>query len=610
MQKIKGGQAFPLGVNQTICGVQFALHQEGAKECSLILYKQGSNLKEQEVVLNNLRSGNVFSVCFEDEKLENFRDYEYIYRVDGKLICDPYAKGIAGKETWGHGADHSDCRGIVYVDDFDWGEDMPPNLLYSDVYLYQLHVRGFTKHSSSKVLAKGCFKGVEEKLLYMKNLGVNAIFLLPSYEFEEREITQQEAAFTENTKPEETKINYWGYAEKAFHFSPKSSYAFDKKNPQREMKEMIKLFHKEKMEVWMDLFFPVGTNPTLILDCMRFWITDYHIDGFRVNNNVVPTDMISKDPLIGSIKLLTSYWNAETVNEKKIKKLAEYNDGFLADVRRFLKSDEGQIRNYIHRIRHNTKEMAVVNYITSINGFTLMDLVSYDIKHNEANGEQGNDGTDFNYSWNCGVEGRTRKKQILKLRRQQIRNAFLMLFLSQGTPMLLSGDEFGNSQDGNNNAYCQDNAISWLNWRQLETNEDIFLFVKELLAFRKEHPILHQEEALKGMDYKSIGCPDISFHGKKAWYVDDSNYSRLLGVMLNGEYCADSSYYFAFNMHWEVSDFDLPKLSRGKEWTLKMDTSFAGELKKELKSQKNYMVAGRSIVVFQSVICPIEKKLR
>lgn len=608
MRKIKKGTPFPLGVSRTADGVQFALYVPQEKTCSLLLFAAGEEAPKQTIDMAKYRTGNVVSVCFEKKRLEDFEGFEYLYELGGKWVTDPYATKLSGRAKWGADCGKTPPRGVVYETPFEWGADKLPGIKYSDLYVYQLHVRGFTKHASSEVAHKGTFAGIAEKIPYIRDLGFNALLLLPCYDFEEH-MKQKEAAPYETAA--ESRLNYWGYGSEAFYFSPKAAYAAMRQNPQLEMKELVKALHAQGIEAWMDMYFPVGMGAYQIIDCLRFWHLCYHIDGFRVNEEVAPVEILADDPVLGKVKLLSHHWKEDRqtsgAENGEGRYTAEYNDGFLMDVRRFLKSDEGQVRAFMYRLKRNPKQAAVINYITSANGFTLRDLVSYDIKHNEENGEKGRDGTDYNYSWNCGKEGLTKNKQVLALRKKQMKNALLMLYLGQGTPMLLAGDEFGNSQKGNNNPYCQDNAVSWLNWKQIRENEDIYRFVKELIAFRKSHPILHVEHELRGMDYISCGSPDISFHGTKAWYVDDSNYSRLLAVMLNGDYqilpdkSRDDSFYIAFNMHWEPHTFDLPKLTRGRRWILKWDTSLNVAEEKVLENQRSYLVKPRSVVVLRGV---------
>ncbi|MSS64264.1 alpha-amylase family glycosyl hydrolase [Velocimicrobium porci] len=615
--QIRKGNAFPLGVTETERGMQFATVVPKDSVCKLLLYRRGKKeiafeiFLGQEVCIGMVRSVILSGISFDG--------LEYDYEIDGKIIPDPYAKRITGREHWAS-KKWNEQRGRIESHFFDWGNDKAPHIPYNEMILYQIHVRGFTKHISSGVTGRGTFEGVKEKIPYLKRLGVNALFFLPIYEFEERmeresrKIYGMPAEFKETPHDlDNIHLNYWGYTKNSNYFAPKTSYAFDKEEPDVELKSLIKELHQNDMEIILDMFFEAGTNMTMVLDCLRYWILCYHVDGFRVNDNVVPVSFIMQDPVIGSAKLFATSWNHGSTEENckfaNEKLAAEYNDGFMNDSRRFLKGDEGQVNPFIYRMKRNPESFAVINYVTNVNGFTLADLVSYDMKHNEKNGEDGRDGTDYNYSWNCGVEGKTRKKSILSLRKKQMKNAVVMLLLSQGTPMLLAGDEFGNSQDGNNNAYCQDNGTSWLNWKLLEKNSDLFEFIQKLILLRKTHPILHMKKELKVMDYALLGCPDISFHGTKAWYLDASNYSRVLGIMLCGEYAYteygqnDCDFYIAYNMHWESHTFDLPRLFGKKYWGKLLDTSEEVEAVHEVK-MTSYLVKPRSIVIFQSKMTP------
>ena len=290
---------------------------------------------------------------------------------------------------------------------------------------------------------------------------------------------------------------------------------------------------------------------------------------------------------------------------------------FMEDMRRFLKGDEGMLQAFEFRNRRNPAEYAVVNYMANTNGFTLMDAVSYDRKHNEKNGEENRDGSDYNYSWNCGAEGPTRKKKIVELRKQLIKNAYLLLFLSQGVPLLMAGDEFGNSQDGNNNAYCQDNAVSWLNWKLLETHKDQVEFVKRLIAFRKSHKMFHMDREPRIMDYKSCGRPDVSYHGENAWKPEFENFRRQFGILYWGAYAKkpdgtdDANFYVLYNMHWEPHMFGLPHLPKGAKWHVICSTADpdvedlpsdgTGEV---LKNQMMLAVPPRGIMILESVVDP------
>ncbi|HEX3075440.1 MAG TPA: alpha-amylase [Lachnospiraceae bacterium] len=689
---IRRGNPLPLGVSKFHNGVNFAVSVPYATECILILLHKTDPAKNSRITMSKKNQvGTVFCIYLSSFDYES---YEYLYEANGKCFLDPYARIVRGKEEWGRIIDN-DCdmqiRCDFSFDSFDWKDDKPYSIPYHDLILYKVHVRGFTKHPSAKLnRSSGTFDGIVKKIPYLKELGINALLIMPLVEFDEiliddkrllrndRLISKERIKYQyvnvtneiddvtnatnqymidqpsggaksfdvqayqakrdsdSNTVIVPYKLNYWGYSKQNYYFAPKAAYASDSKNPVRELKNMIYELHKAGIEVHLEFCFTPDTNRQLILDCLRYWFFEYHVDGFLVNNNVVPADLVASDPILARTKLFATSWNIPTGSKEDTideRNLAEYNDGFMVDCRRFLKGDEGQVNPYSFRFRRNPKEYGVINYITNNNGFTLMDLVSYDIKHNQLNREDNLDGTEYNYSWNCGVEGKSRKKKVIELRRKQIRNALLMLFLSQGTPMILAGDEFGNSQDGNNNAYCQDNTISWLNWNQLKTNDDIFTFMKELIELRKQHGILHQATECKIMDYLSCGCPDMSFHGTKAWYPDFSNYSRVFSAMLCGKYAKlkngsdDHYFYIAFNMHWEKHEFDLPQLPSNQSWKVLIDTQnlnedwfvqanhanrYQGKEKKSTTSQtektrsdkvieqKRYEVAARTIAVLIS----------
>lgn len=612
---------------------QFSVAMEHGKETSLELFRTGDKTCSYSLVLGKeYLVGGVFSVI-----LTLPQDIsEYCYKTNGEKMLDPYAIQLTGREQFGESNANREVHCLITENIRHISE--PLSVPFHELILYRLHVRGFTKHSSSKVKNLGTFKGIEEKIPYMKQLGINGVVLLPCYEFDERmdeeELGKYRSNFLDYTKPitekqdkeqEWPKINFWGYTKRANYFAPKASYAANPLQPISEMKQMVKKLHDNGIAVFMEMFFSEGTNQTLILECLRYWVRMFAIDGFKINTEVVNGTLIAQDPYLSRTKFLATYWNTgefyhqyEKINEKI---LAEYNDGFMVDCRRFLKSDEGQVNGFVNRMRKNPSQQTVINYITNTNGFTLMDLVSYDIKHNEANGEQGMDGTEYNYSWNCGWEGPTRKKQIAQLRLRQIKNALSFLLLSQGVPMLLAGDEFGNTQKGNNNAYCQDNEIGWVTWNKRVMNQRILAFCKKLIALRKAHPVFSPKEELRGMDYIACGSPDISFHGTKPWYPDLSNYSRVIGIMLCGKYApltirkSDKSFYMAFNMHWEAHRFELPVLPKGKKWKVIIDTYQLNLDFEQTEKEKNnvpnkkgksgetalleYMVNPRTVVVFE-----------
>lgn len=518
------GFPFPQGCTVEGQTANFSVAVPEGQTCELIIYKKGARASafSQEMPYSDV-AGNLH---FLSVVLEQPEDYEYCYKIGGKIVPDPYGKAFSGREHWSvsKGKEKRKLRTRIVTDTFDWGKSQFPHLKKEDVIAYSLHVRGFTKHSSSGVAHKGTFDGVTEKLPYLQKLGINQIHLMPVYEFDENQ----------------RHVNYWGYG-KAYFFAPKASYAAG--DPVNEMKSLVRQMHLAGIEVILEMPFTEGTTFSLILDCLRYWVMQYHVDGFIVNPYICNPDELAKDPVLAKSKIL-----------KK-------EDGFQNVMRRFLKGDEGMIRDVICQLKN--RDTQLYNYIASHNGFTLCDVVSYDGKHNEANGENNLDGPDYNYSWNCGAEGNSRKKAINELRKNQIFNAFFLLLFAQGMPCILSGDEFMNTQKGNNNAYCQDNLISWLDWNQLSRREELYTFVCRLIALRKA---CMKQTAKKSEDTMGrSGIPQISYHGEDAWQMPAGRASRQLGVFYHEE-STEKDFYIAYNMHWLSHSFALPSLPKGMEW--------------------------------------------
>ncbi len=518
------GFPFPQGCTVEGQTANFSVAVPEGQTCELIIYKKGARASafSQEMPYSDV-AGNLH---FLSVVLEQPEDYEYCYKIGGKIVPDPYGKAFSGREHWSvsKGKEKRTLRTRIVTDTFDWGKSQFPHLKKEDVIAYSLHVRGFTKHSSSGVAHKGTFDGVTEKLPYLQKLGINQIHLMPVYEFDENQ----------------RHVNYWGYG-KAYFFAPKASYAAG--DPVNEMKLLVRQMHLAGIEVILEMPFTEGTTFSLILDCLRYWVMQYHVDGFIVNPYICNPDELAKDPVLAKSKIL-----------KK-------EDGFQNVMRRFLKGDEGMIRDVICQLKNQDTQL--YNYIASHNGFTLCDVVSYDGKHNEANGENNLDGPDYNYSWNCGAEGYSRKKAVNELRKNQIFNAFFLLLFAQGMPCILSGDEFMNTQKGNNNAYCQDNLISWLDWNQLSRQEELYTFVCRLIALRKA---CMKQTAKKSEDTMGrSGIPQISYHGEDAWQMPAGRASRQLGVFYHEE-STEKDFYIAYNMHWLSHSFALPSLPKGMEW--------------------------------------------
>ena len=558
--EINGATAIPGGVN-------FTVHSHNATGIELLLFKRGEDRPYAILPFpNHYRIGNVYSMIV--FKL-NIEEFEYAFRVDGpyepskgmifdktKYLLDPYAKAVTGQSKWGVpsvSGQHYKAR--VVKDDFDW-ETMGGSLQIppQDLIIYELHVRGFTKDSSSGVKFPGTFAGLTEKLPYLLELGVNAVELMPIFEFDEmldyREVDGEKL------------YNYWGYNTVSF-FAPNTSYAssHEYNREGNELKKLISLFKQHGIEVYLDVVFnhtaegnekgpffsfkgfdnniyylltPEGyyynfsgcgntlncNHPIvqqMILDCLRYWVTTYRVDGFRFdlasilgrNEDGAPMEKppllqsLAFDPILGDVKLIAEVWDAgglyQVGNFPSWNRWAEWNGKYRDDIRRHLKGDEGvakaaalRIAGSVDMYHPNERKNASVNFITCHDGFTLYDLYSYNKKHNEKNGWDNTDGANDNNSWNCGVEGDTDDPEVMKLRFQMMRNACTLLMCSRGIPMFLAGDEFGNTQFGNNNAYCQDNKISWLDWSLLEKNHELFEFFKYMIRFRKEHRILRE----------------------------------------------------------------------------------------------------------------------
>lgn len=544
------GYPLPLGISEKDENVNFSIIVASGQTCILRIYKKGVEIPEIMIELPETEGiGEVRFVALPKSKVKG---KEYNYEIDGEIVLDAYAKSVT---------ESSPARGKIILEEYDWEGDKPLNIPDCEVIAYNMHVRGFTKHSSSKVKKKGTFFGVVEKIPYLKELGINQIQCMPLYSFKESEQYK----------------NYWGYGE-AFCFAVKNSYASGN-DPERELKDMIKECHKNGIEVVLNLPFTEMMSKELIEACLCYYLIEYHVDGFVLNPYVAPMEKILSNPIL-----------------KKTKILQNKND-FQTIMRRYLKGDEDMVESVIWWLQQTCAESGSYNYITNHTGFTLADLVSYNEKHNELNGENNQDGPDDNYSWNCGVEGPSRKKAIREFRKKQMRNAMCLLMTAQGTPCILAGDEFGNSQDGNNNVYCQDNEISWLDWRNLEKEKDFFEFAKAMIAIRKKYPVLYSRKVVQEDDKRSGSLPYVSYHGENAWRVQNERQSRQLGVYYHGDDGTDC--FIAYNMHWEKQNFALPTLGEEKKWYPVFSTGDPVSEECVESEQRKISVGGRTIMMFE-----------
>ncbi len=617
-------------------GVHFGYYASGTGHPALLLYKKGTEEIAAEIPFPEPSvPGNFYSMKV---KLPA-EEYEYNFRDGDAVVTDPYAGRIAGREVYGQVPSLSPhgIRGAFVTGTYRWGSDRLPAIPFCDAVMYHLHVRGFTMHKNSGVSRgqKGTFAGLKKKIPYLLSLGINQVKLMPVYEFSELEIPEylfdqrahasdlptgmeavrDSAASFCHSKEDQTekwenaqefRKNYWGYGP-GFYFAPKASYAASDR-ADIELKDMVKAFHENGIEVLLEFSFSKETDIGQIISCLYHWAYEYHVDGFSIVGREDLSAALARLPLFGSRKLICSCYPDDLAAENAgtfKHNIAQSNDGFMNDCRRLLKGDAGVLEAFSWRTRYNPAGCAQINYMTNHDGFTLMDLVSYNMKYNDANGEMGRDGSDANFSWNCGEEGPSAKRKTAALRMRQRKNAYAMMLLSQGTPMLLAGDEFGNTQKGNNNPWCQDSELTWLDFSRTKANRELTAFVSQLISFRKSHRILHLDTQPQCVDYLSSGFPDLSYHGERAWYGDLRNSSLHMGCMYSGYYAGEEGFlYIAWNFHWEEQQFALPLLPDGYAWMRVMDTSLPEsflpeEAQESLGDARMFSVPSRTVAVLE-----------
>lgn len=495
----------------------------------------------------------------------------YLFKTETSYVSDPYAKHICGRDEFGKKKQKAGfsisapepvkpeilkaklCDTTVFVDDMYVKNEL------SELILYELHVRSFTA-ASEKSKYPGTFDGVSEKIPYLKRLGITGVLLMPVYDFDEN--------------MPDGKTNLWGYGcRDTYYFAPKASFAFDREDPCTEFKKLIEKLHAAHVDVYMDLMFPEGASKSMMIDTARYYAVIYGIDGFHIDDYMIDPRMMLSDPLLSNCR----FWVTNT-DDRLLRdfpgRCLKYNNSYMNDMRRYLKGDEGLVPMLYDRMKNRGFESGI-SFIANHNGFSLFDLYSYDVKHNNANGENGRDGNETNYSWNCGEEGETKNRKVKALRLKMIKNAVTALFITGGVPMLNAGDEFGFSKQGNNNTYCQDNELSYIDWTCLDKNKALFNYVKQLIDLRKSHSVLKNPKDLREIDYQGHGIPEISLHGTSPWKVDYQPYNRLAGIYLCGSYGEDTKsedLYIIFNMHWEKHEFVLPE-RRGTKLHILIDTS-------------------------------------
>ena len=556
MDKKASNFIFPLITQVTGDGVRFCLETDSS-DCGIVLYDiRGEHELKRIPFEKSDRIGNLY--CRTVSGIDPGA-VSYLFYIDGRLKEDSRALAVVPAAEYGV-KPKEPLKALIYNGSFDWEGDECPELSYEDSFWYLLHVRGFTRSSSSGVKARGTFAGIEEKLDHLTSIGVTTLELQPAYEFVE---------WDEETE----RINYWGY-KPGLYYAPKSAYSYSK-DPAGEFRSLVKALHKRGMEICMQFYFAPDFPEAEVLEILRYWVVNYHVDAFHLMGIDIPMRMLSADSLLAQTKILSDHLenvNFETLRKRKAQRvIGYYTDDFQYPLRRLIKSDDGQVSDSLAMLRNNPEDFGRINFLSSYRGFTLMDMVSYDRKHNEENGEEGRDGSDFNFSWNCGEEGPTRKKKIRDLRIRQIKNAYSILMLGAGTPLIFMGDEFGNSQKGNNNPYCIDSQVTWLDWKDESRNSELTEYLRRLVTLRKKYSVFHRSKELYMIDTENCGFPEISYHSDTAWRVASEYYSRSFGIM----YCeksAQSLIYAAVNMNWEETRLALPRPPKGYEWKLVLST--------------------------------------
>ena len=602
--KLEKGYPHPCGATPVKDGVLFVFESD-SDNSGIILKNRKSKTVTKIPLTAEYRNGNIFSVLIKDIEYDK---YLYRFYSDEKEFADPYSFTIAGNEKFGLKKDNYEIYSSIVKLDEDNFDDKKPGISFENSIFYLLHVRGFTAHSSSKVESKGTFKGILEKIDYLKDLGITTLELMPAYEFEEYEKPALKTALSVDNLDykADNKVNYWGYKE-GFYFAPKASYCATA-NPVKEFKEFVHELHKNGIEVVLQFYFPDKVKQHKIYEVLKFWLINYNVDGFHLKGNKIPFTFIANDPLFADTKLLYDYIPENEIYEAAFvpskRNLSSYSDSFMYQMRKVLKGDEGTLKDLVYYTKNYPDKSACVNFITNYYGFTLNDLVSYDRKHNEDNGEKNVDGCDYNFSWNCGIEGKTKKGSVIKLRKKMMKDALFLVFSSKGTPLILAGDEICNTQNGNNNPYCQDNAVSYINWNLTAEAAEMLEYTKKLIALRKSdlNGILNREFSM--LDRAHIGYPDLSYHSDEAWKADLATYNRHLGIMYSSLDEKDNVtlYYLAYNFYWKEITFSLPYLPLSAKWDVVFSTGdvmVKEEETEETKQGMKFELESRSCSVFK-----------
>ncbi|MEG2094346.1 MAG: alpha-amylase family glycosyl hydrolase [Lachnospiraceae bacterium] len=610
------------GVTKNRDIISFSMQNKKDTLCNLLLYSK----EDEECVripMNAAKDcGTTYTVGIQGL---DWKNYCYNFEVEGKEQTDIYAKKITGRELWAEEerrplesksdlfmpqkvrrmlekeekkielcqrTNKNKIKSEFYFSNFNWKNQEFPKIKKEDMVIYKLHARGFSMGIQMDDSRRGTISAIERKLDYLQKLGITTLLFLPIYEFEEffmPDLQKQE-------KEPCNRINYWGYTT-GNYFAPKSSY-LGKENDPDCLKRFIQKLHSKNMECILEFYFDKKINPHLIIDILRYWKQEYHIDGFKINCENAIANWVACDGRLSNCKIFYQGFEEEFAKDSNRMgpQLFTYNEEFLYSIRKVLNHQGGTIYDFVGQMRRQQEQQGFVNFLAENNGFTLADTFSYRRKHNEENGEENKDGTDWNYSSNCGQEGITNKKAILKLRKKQIKNALAIVFLSQGIPLLWMGDESANTQEGNNNAYCQDNKIGWKDWKNGALSRQILSYTQQLSALRKAYPILRSPNPFQVSDYDNRGCPDLSYHSEDCWKMDFDRNRPFVGIFYSEKYAkTDEAVYAAYNFQNMPQQFALPK---DLEWHLILDTSRENSILKvpeSLGREKKVLVAEQSI---------------
>ena len=595
--KIEPAYSMKPGVTVMKDGVIISAVFRGPEPCGLVLYRKKDGGEVNILFTDEHRFGSLYSV-----RISYIDPSEWCYRLfcGSTFFIDPCSRSIESVQI---GEETVRAGGFFYEPDDKlpaYRESSHPR--GGETIIYCLHVRGFTMLAKGLKSRPGTFSAAAEKAPYLRELGVNAVELMPVYELQPVTRPQDGPRTMEDALAlypvskdglpirdlSVKKVNYWGYS-RGFYYAPNSAFGTPgyEGGPQKEFADMVEKFHSEGISVYLQLYFPMSVTSQRQIEIARFYVTHYAVDGFRLMGNITDIRAFASDPILSGVRLFHTDFpyseiegmDAENPESGAVETydLFSYNDRFSTLIRRFCKSDDYVMREFLYEFFKVPAGHGNVHYVCSTDGFTLRDLVSYNDRHNEPNGEGGNDGIRDNYSWNCGSEGDSDREDVLRLRRNQIRNFLTLLFLSQSTPMINAGDECFNTQNGNNNPYCQDNETGWTGWDNGDTGEHIRDFVRRIIRFRNEHPVFSGLAPFKNTDYIGCGYPDLSLHGMEAWKPDLSHFSHAIGICLCENYVRGTKkadlIYLAINMHWEKQELGLPKLAPGRRWNLLVDTA-------------------------------------